>query len=99
MTSVLSHQLTLRGRCIHPSKIFVKFPDEAVEGAIVDLFQAQVSELPDKVAVMMRTPLQTYAQLNQAASQLAHALLNLPNENVEVVGLLLENGGTFVEAS
>ncbi len=43
--------------------------------AVIDLFEAQVRQTPDAVAVVFGTEQYTYQQLNERANQLAHYLL------------------------
>lgn len=90
------------------------FNDTAVRYAedrlIHDLFEAQVEQTPEAMAVVCGEQQLTYAQLNRRANQLAHALLAKgvrPDKRVAVyaergvelvIGLLavLKAGGTYV---
>src|SRR5258706_5527688 len=99
MTSLSSQQLAIKARCIHPSRRFVTFSDSETEGSIVERLQRQVDQFPDKLALKSRMHAYTFSELNQAANRVAHALLNLPSEGFEAVGLLLEPGELFVQAS
>ncbi|NJO16203.1 MAG: non-ribosomal peptide synthase/polyketide synthase [Thioploca sp.] len=48
---------------------------------IVDLFEQQVTKIPDKVAVVFEDQQLTYRQLNTKANQLAHQLLALQQQH------------------
>ncbi|MCP4403283.1 MAG: amino acid adenylation domain-containing protein, partial [bacterium] len=48
---------------------------------IVDLFQEQVENTPDNIAVVFEDQQLTYRQLNQKANQLAHYLLSFKNDS------------------
>jgi acyl-coenzyme A synthetase/AMP-(fatty) acid ligase len=99
IAGVSSQQLAIKARCIHPSRAFVPFSASETEGSIVERFQRQVDQFPDQLALKSRTQACTYSELNHSANRVAHALLNLPGKDFEAVGLLLEHGGLFVQAS
>jgi amino acid adenylation domain-containing protein len=92
-------QKAIRAKCFHPSRKFVEFTKEEIEQSIPDRFEQIVRKHPDSLALKSRIHAFTYAELNQAANRIAHALLALTGESQEPVGLLFENGAPFVIAS
>ena len=90
MTSTLAQQQALRARCIHPSGAFIEFTNEETLQSVVDRFERQVHQYPDRLALKTRTHAYTYSELNAAANRVAHALLELRGESSETVALLFE---------
>ncbi len=60
------------------------------------LFEAQVAQAPDAVAVVLETEQLTYAELNQRANQLAHYLRRLRVGPEVIVGLLVERSAEAI---
>ena len=69
-------QQAIRAKCFHPTGAFVEFKKEEVEQSIPDRFEQQVARYPDRVAVKTKADALTYAELNQAANRVAHAILD-----------------------
>lgn len=71
--------------------------DLASEATIVSLFEAQVAEHPDHVALVFEESSMTYFELNEKANQLAHYLRNnfavSPNE---LIGLLVDRSEQMI---
>lgn len=57
---------------------------------IVDLFETQVKETPDKIAVVFEEKTFTYAELNKKSNQLAHYLINQGVTNETFVAICLD---------
>ncbi|MDB4893796.1 MAG: Amino acid adenylation, partial [Firmicutes bacterium] len=78
--------------------------------SLIDLFEAQVAQLPDAVALVYGEQRLTYQELNRRANQVAHSLrkqgvgpevlvgLSLPRSLEMVIGILgiLKAGGAYV---
>ena len=94
-------------------RLLVDWNDTAAplpEKCVHQLFEAQVEESPDAVAVLYQDESLTYAELNVRANQLAHALIErgvgpdapvaiaLERSSEMIVALLaiLKSGGTYV---
>jgi len=99
MARGLAQQQAIRARCRHPSGAFVVFPKEEVEQSIGTRFERQVDLYPEHLALRTRAATYTYSELNQAANRVADALLRLRGQGQEPVGLLFDNGASFVVAS
>jgi surfactin family lipopeptide synthetase A len=69
-----------------------------VEQTIHKLFEAQVSQTPNKIAVVHEETQFTYQQLNEKANQLARFLQNLGVRKGEFVGILKERDANFLIA-
>lgn len=61
----------------------------ALDKNVIDLFQAQVKDNPDKVAAMFKDAELTYGELNQQANQLCHYLTQFNLQPDELVGVCL----------
>ena len=83
-------QQAIRGKCFHPSGKFVEFPIEDVETSIPERFERIVRMYPDRLAVKSAHQELTYAELNNWANQIAHALLAYSDKQEEPIALLLE---------
>ncbi len=73
-----------------PVKAFVQFQRAEVEQSIGNRFEKQVKQYPNRLAVKSSGHQLTYAELNQAANQVADALLQDSSQEYKVVALLLE---------
>jgi amino acid adenylation domain-containing protein len=75
-------------------QLLVKWNDTAVEypldNCIHQLFEAQVKQTPDAVAVVFQDQQLTYSQLNAKANQLAHYLRSLGVKPEVLVGICVE---------
>ena len=91
-------QQAIRDKCFHPTGTFIEFRKEEIEQSIPDRFEEQVRRYPDRLAIKTRTLELTYDELNKAANRVAHAILAQRGMGQEPVGLLLENGITFIAA-
>ena len=69
-------QQAIRAKCFHPTGAFVEFKKEEVEQSVPECFKQQVARYPDRVAVKTKADALTYAELNQAANRVAHAILD-----------------------
>ncbi|MBD2355858.1 amino acid adenylation domain-containing protein [Tolypothrix sp. FACHB-123] len=69
------------------NNIFSEYPEDK---CIHQLFEAQVSKTPDKIAVVFENQELTYQQLNTKANQLAHYLQTLGVHPDTLVGIYVE---------
>jgi non-ribosomal peptide synthetase component F len=69
-------QQAIRAKCFHPSGAFVKISKDEIEQSIPDRFEKIVARYPDRIAVKTKADALTYAELNQAANRVAHAILD-----------------------
>jgi non-ribosomal peptide synthetase component F len=74
--NLLLEQQAIRAKCFHPTGAFVEFKKEEVEQSIPDRFERRVGRYPDRIAVKTKANALTYAELNQAANRVAHAILD-----------------------
>ena len=91
-------QQAIRDKCFHPSGTFTEFTKEGIEQSIPDRFEEQVREHPDRLAVKSSQHGLTYHELNEAANQLAHAILAQHNGGQEPVALLFGQGSQLITA-
>lgn len=69
-------QEAIRAKYCHPMGSFAEFTKEEVEQSIPDRFEQQVAKYADRIAVKTKVDALTYAELNQAANRVAHAILD-----------------------
>ncbi|HEV8517316.1 MAG TPA: amino acid adenylation domain-containing protein, partial [Burkholderiales bacterium] len=81
-----------------PTNSYLRFEPEEIEQSIAMRFEQQARLWPTRVAVKTAGQELTYAELNRAANQLAHLLLQERGSGMEPVGLLLEHGAPMVTA-
>lgn len=91
-------QQAIQARCFHPSGEWTEFPRSALDGSIVARFEEMVARYPERLAVKMDDVQLTYAKLNQAANQVAHAILQATPEPPLFVALLLDHSLAAVVA-
>ncbi len=77
---------------------FVKSSNDDVEQSITARFKRQVAKYPDRLAVKTKGSRLTYAELNESANRLAHAILGKRGQGQEPIALLLENGAPIMVA-
>ena len=82
----------------HPTHTFIPFENTAIEQSIPARFEQQVARYPDRVAVVSADRQFTYAELNQVANRIAHAILSRLGEGEEPVGLLFDHGAFLIAA-
>jgi amino acid adenylation domain-containing protein len=92
-------QQAIRARCWHPSNTFVEFTPAVIEQSIVQRFEQQVHQYPQRLALKTRHHTFTYTAVNEAANRIAHALLPLCNRGQQPVALLFATGAPFVIAA
>jgi len=85
-------QLAIRAKCFHPSGRFEEFTKEEVEQSIPERFEKIVKRYPDRIAIKEAGQAVTYAELNQRANRLAHAILDRRGERNLPVAILMEHG-------
>jgi amino acid adenylation domain-containing protein len=83
---------------LNPTGRFVPFLREDVEQSIPERFEKQVARYPHHVAVKTRNKQLTYTNLNQAANQLAQAILGGHLQENEPVAILLEQDTSAIVA-
>jgi non-ribosomal peptide synthetase component F len=70
-----AEQDNLAARCYHPDGGYIRFPRSALEHGVPARFEQQVCLRGDRLAVASQEGRLTYAELNCAANNIAHALL------------------------
>jgi amino acid adenylation domain-containing protein len=91
-------QQVIRAKCFHPTGRFVPFTMEAIEQSIPARFEQQVRRHANRLAVKTRDQALTYAELNEAANRLAHAILARRGEGQEPIALLFAKGVPLIVA-
>ncbi|HEY7637993.1 MAG TPA: amino acid adenylation domain-containing protein [Gemmatimonadales bacterium] len=74
------------------------FTEEETAGSVVARFAAQVERYGERPALLHRSGVVSYADLDRAANQVAHALIRLDPTPARPVALLVEPGLTAVTA-
>ena len=97
-TDLPPEQQAIRAKCFHPTGSFIDFRKEEVEQSIPQRFEQQVRMFPDRMAVKTSNQQFTYDELNQAANQVAWAIMAQCGEAQEPVALLFEQGAQMVAA-
>ena len=70
-----SEQEAIRGKCFHPTGRFVEFTEDETEQSASQRFEKMVRLHPERLALKAQGRALTYEALNQAANQIAHAVL------------------------
>jgi amino acid adenylation domain-containing protein len=86
-----AHQQAIQDRCVHPSGTFVEFPRSALEGSLVDRFEEQVKLYPDRLAASSASYSLTYAELNDRANRVAHAVAVEGREDDQIVAVVCKD--------
>ena len=97
-TNLLPQQLSILGRCFHPTGTYIEFAWEEVEQPVSTRFENQVRLYPNNLAVKTTRREITYGQLNHDANRLAHAILGQPGIGDGPVALLFEQGIQAISA-
>src|SRR5215831_9584268 len=95
---LLAEQEAIRDKCFHPSGTFVEFPIEDVETSIPTRFEKIVAQYPGRIAIKTKDKSLTYAELNEAANRIAHAILDKHGEGNQPVAILIEHGAEVLVA-
>jgi amino acid adenylation domain-containing protein len=90
-TKLPPEQEAIRARCFHPSGRFVEFPKEDVETSIPERFEKIVDVYPHRLAIKTGDRSLTYAELNQQANRVAHAILERRGPGDEPIALMCED--------
>jgi amino acid adenylation domain-containing protein len=92
-------QRAIRSKCFHPTGTFVEFSAEEIEQSVPDRFEKIVRMYSERLALVTDDHQFTYAELNQAANRIAHALLTRRGTKEEPIALLLENHASLIAAT
>jgi surfactin family lipopeptide synthetase A len=92
-------QQRIWAKCYHPTGTFIPFPKEAVEQSIPDRFEQMVRSYPSRPAVQDRHETLTYAELNEQANRVAHAILAQRGSGAEPIALLFDKGTRHIAAT
>jgi len=92
-------QQALRERCGHPTGTFIGFDRSEVEGSLVARFERQVARDPHRLAVKSRTARLTYAELDETANRVAHAILGRRGARPEPIALLFPKDAPLVASA
>ena len=98
-TGLTPGQTALRAKCFHPTGTFIEFKPEEIDQSIADRFEDQVRKHANRLAVKSGHNEFTYAELNQAANRIAHAILAERGDREEQVGLLQQHGAGAIIAT
>jgi non-ribosomal peptide synthetase component F len=98
-TGLTPGQTALRAKCFHPTGTFIEFKPEEIDQSISDRFEDQVRKHSNRLAVKSGHNEFTYAELNQAANRIAHAILAERGDREEQVGLLQQHGAGAIIAT
>ncbi|HET9805236.1 MAG TPA: non-ribosomal peptide synthetase [Candidatus Acidoferrum sp.] len=98
-TGLTPEQTALRAKCFHPTGTFIEFKPEEIDRSISDRFEDQVRKHSNRLAVKSGHDEFTYAELNQAANRIAHAILAERGDREEQVGLLQQHGAGAIMAA
>lgn len=85
-------------RGVGPTNPFTRFTKEAIEQSLSKRFEQQVAENPQRLAVKSTTHELTYAELNEGANRVAHAILAQRGTAEEPIALLLEHDAPMLAA-
>lgn len=91
-------QEAIRGKCFHPSGIFVEFPEDEVESSMTERFEKMVRQFPERMAVETRRHRLTYGDLNRAANRTAHAVLSICGDKNRSIAVLMEHDAPVIGA-
>jgi len=76
--------------------LLIKFNDNKIEypanQTIIDLFEAQVTKVPDNIAFIFEDQQITYQQLNEQANRVAHYLVSKGTQAESLVPVCMERG-------
>jgi amino acid adenylation domain-containing protein len=90
-TSLPTEQQAIRDKCFHPSGTFVEFPIEDIETSIPGRFEKIVRMYPNRLAVKAGDQALTYAELNQQANRVAHAILEQFGDKISPIIVLTDH--------
>jgi len=76
----------------------IGWDDSDLERSVTDRFERVVRQYPHRLAVKSREQQLTYAELNQAANQLAHAIVAAQGTSNEAVAVVMDQGVDMVVA-
>jgi amino acid adenylation domain-containing protein/non-ribosomal peptide synthase protein (TIGR01720 family) len=76
-------EMSAATRSVHPTNPFIEFPKN--EQSIVQRFEQQVKQYPEKIAVKTQDYVWTYQNLNDKANQIAQVLLGKSDERIALL--------------
>ncbi|OQY91411.1 MAG: hypothetical protein B6D39_06985 [Anaerolineae bacterium UTCFX2] len=76
----------------------LRFDESAIYSTLTARFEEVVRNFPDQIALRSGTTSLTYAQLNEQANRLAHAIIRARGAVSEPIPFLLEHGGGAIQA-
>jgi amino acid adenylation domain-containing protein len=91
-------QQAIIAKCHHPSGEWIEFPLSALDRSLVTRFEEMVARNPDRLALKTDDQEFTYAELNAAVNQVAHAILRVAPKPPPCMALLVEHGAAAVIA-
>lgn len=95
-TEIHSFSILNERDCQHLLTLNQTTADYPCEQLIHQLFEAQVQQTPDAIAIVSEQQCLTYAELNARANQLAHYLQQQNISSDVIVGLYLERSPEFI---
>jgi len=91
-------QQAIQEKCVHPSGIFVEFPEKDVERSIPALFEQLVARHRDRLAVKSGDRSMTYCELNRLSNRIAAVISDTFGQAQEPVGVLCHHDAPVVAA-
>lgn len=98
VTYLPPQQETIRAQYFHPSRVFTEFTKEEIAQCIPERFEKMVRLYPDRIAVKVGKRSLTYVALNQAANQIARAILETGRQENAPIALVFESGIDIIAA-
>ena len=92
MSDEQQRQAEIRAKCFHPTGQWEEFKPEDLNQSIVSRFEQMVARYPDRLALKAGSETLTYAELNRAANQLAHVIVQRLGGGSEPVLFLMGQG-------
>jgi amino acid adenylation domain-containing protein len=83
---------------MQPADVFTAFAPGDLDITIPARFERQVKRYPTRLAVKDRGRSFTYAELNEQANRIAHAIIDQRSERPETVALLIGQGAMLISA-
>jgi amino acid adenylation domain-containing protein len=79
-----------------PPAGYVPFPREAIEGSLIERFEAQVERNPAQIALRTPSSQWSYAELNASANRVAHGILSSSGSDRTPVAVLMDQEGPSI---
>lgn len=84
-------QEAIQAKCFHESRSFIAFTKEEIDQSIPDRFEKIVAKYPHRLAIKAGDRSLTYAELNQQANRIAHAIVERRGLGGEPIAIMCED--------